>query len=365
MSNVQETLGAKTPIGSALDRGVDTLSYQQKIVFRLYIRLVLPLDGSAFWVRAGALSESALLNAGTYNSVALGGSAGKFAPRPEFIAQGSLHYATEQRQSEDANYAHNTVIFTARQPVQDLNAAGPDMMYIATFDGPVGAGVDNDGPTGTTAIRFSFSRRGSYYQQANLWHYVGDAVYSTMDTQVVDDPATFNARELIVSNSLPAWLAFNTYDPPWPVPIPRPAVRMYPSMLVPDNMPPPFVAVHILPESTGANQTAPYFDATTSSWQLCTDRVRLTTYGCGNRVVMDIRDSLLQYSYDTGRFGICNMPAPRDAKEGQNELSTIAQKKIIDFEVSYNQGAMRDIARQLILECTPKVVLGDERFTFN
>lgn len=357
MSLLEESLGAKTPIGSALEEGEVTLSYDQKITFELYHRLVLPVDGYVFWVRDG------LVNGGL-NGAALNTAQFNTGPAPglpkTLVAQGSLHYSTTANQEEGATYSINRVIFSSSVPVQDLNDVGGNSIYIATFDGP---GTDEQpAPASTTAIRFAFSGRGSYYQQAGLWHYVGNAIYSFMGSQIIDDVSQFSNQQ-IVSNSLPFWLAFNNYNPPYPVPIPRPKVPFYPSFLVPDNLAGPYVAVHINPEETEGWEMAPLMAFDTSTSELSRDRVILTLYGCNNLVASSIRDALLQYSLDTELFGILNSPVPRDDKQTQSELSIIAQKKRIVFDISYNQVAVRSAARKFIKTCIPTVTVGDETVT--
>ena len=60
-----------------------------------------------------------------------------------------------------------------------------------------------------------------------------------------------------------------------------------------------------------------------------------------------------------GPAGILNTPTVRDEKQIQNELSTLAMKKRIIFDVSYYQQMMRDTARQMILSCIPEFIIGD------
>lgn len=341
-------------MGSALKAGLDQLSIQQEVTFDLYARVVLPLDGFVFWVKASLLGPSALYNAQVFNASQFNEPQEVITPAPQVTVKGSLHYSTDTRQTEEANYAVNRVVFSAENPVADLNSIGSELIYIAELDGPP-AFQGAQEPRGTTAIRFAFSSRSPYYRQANLWHYIGMAVYPTMASQVIDDPRTLSTRQLIVSNSLPIWLRFNSYDPPWPVPVPRPRVVMYPSMLVPDNLEPPYVSVHIDEGDTSSDQVMPFMDRRTNTYSLARDRARLTLYGFNNLMASDFRDSLMQFTLDDQSFGITSMPVLQDVKEGQSELSTLAQKKRFSVEVSYNQAAVRDIARQLILTCIPTV----------
>ena len=360
MATGLEAAVAPTLLGGPNAAGLTLLSESQEVRFDLYIRVVLPIDGYVFWIKADGVSDaaiaSALLNSGQLNSWELNqsGSDNTALPKRYFNAKGSLHYSTDTRQEEVATYTVNRVEFTALEPVEDLNDVGSELIYIATFDLPQPG--DSSAPASTSPIRFAFSTRGSYYKQSNLWHYRGNAIYSFMDTQVVDEPSLLPNLQ-IVSNSLPVWLAFNNYDPAWPVPVPRPPVVFYPSYLVPSNLVPPYGVVHIQPGGTLSEQTQPYLAPRTSQYQLADDQVTLTLYGCNNNVSQSILYALMQYSYDTELFGLMNMPVVRDEKQGQSELNAIAERKTIDFQVSYNQGAMRDVARQLILSCVPTIYI--------
>lgn len=337
MTTAEQASAGPTTLESALKVGLDTLSYNQVIKFEKYRQVVLPLDGYVFWIKAGANSPSALLNVSPLNTFGpnyTGASGSNLLNAP-----GSLHYATEQRQEEDATYAINNVIFTSQVPVTDFNALAPDELYIATSNG----------------IRFAFSSRGRYYQQANLHHYVGDAIYAPMDSQVVDDPRLLDARNLIVSNSLPGWLALNTYTRPYPIPLPRPRFLLYPSFLSPSNMAPPYGIVHISPDMTEAVAAGPLYNQRSSQYSASRDHVTVTLYGVDNDTALSFLLNVLQYSMEPGPFSITNMPAVRDDKRTQSELTVIAMKKRIEFDVFYYQSAVRDTARQLITEAATVV----------
>jgi hypothetical protein len=357
MPSVSEAAsGANTPLAADLRQGVDTISYDQVVNFELYVRLVLPLDGYVFWVKKTALGSSSMFNMAGFNSMAFNESDVSAEPG-SFQAKGSLHYTTDAQQLEDSSSSRNRVVFTSEQPIENLNAVDPQVMYIGRFDGPQPGDVS---PTDSTEIQFAFSSRSSYYQQSGLWHYNGSALLQSMSTQIIDDPNDLLGYPLIVSNSLPSWLALSYYNPPWPVPVPMPTLQFYPSFLLPDNLSPPYAAVHIDPGGTEGWQTMPTLGPMTDQYQLARDRVSLTLYGCSNDVAQSVLYAILQYSMDTEVFGILNIPVVRDEKEGQVELHAISQKKRISFEVSYNQSAIRDIARQLITSCIPTVQVGDE-----
>jgi hypothetical protein len=322
----------RTPMGADLAEGVDTLSLDQAIVFTRYVRLILPLDGYLFWVKTALFTPSALYNQARFNRVLF-----NQAPKPPvtttpptFVVKGSLHYATETRQEETETYGANRVVFTSEYEVQDLNAIEPGTLWIGEWEGQ----------------RFAFSSRGSFYRQADLWHYVGYAIYPDMETQIIDDPGDFDAKNVIVSNSLPAWLALNGYVPPYG--FGNPTMPLFPSFLVPANERPPYAAVHVIPESTTAWAAAPTIARNSTHTQLCSDRVKITLWGTRNFNALDFVDCVYQYSNDAGVIGIMNMPVVRDEKRTQAELTTIAMKKSVEFEVSYLQHRINNVARQII-----------------
>jgi|SRR5579862_4627447 len=330
MATAEEALGAKTPLASDLAAGVDALSLVQEITFTRYIRLVLPLDGYVFWVKSDLVAQSAIYNKGTIGQIAYNQSPRVKVAASTLIAKGSLHYATDVRQEEAETYAANRVVFTSEQEVQDLNNVAPGTLWIGEFDG----------------VRFAFSSRSSFYRQADLFHYVGFAVYADMATQIVDSMVGFNPG-LVVSNSLPAWLALNGYNPPYG--FGNPSLVLYPSFLAPDNIEPPFAAVHVYPESTKGMAMAPRIDPGSSTHsQLCSERVRVTLWGTRNDQALDFMDCVNQYSLTTSAFGLMGIPVVRDEKRTQSELLTIAMKKTIDFDISYLQTRMNDIAQQII-----------------
>lgn len=341
MPSAAEAVGAKSPLASDLAAGVEAISSNQKITFRRYVKLVLPADGYVFWVRADLLSESAIFNAARLNGTPFNSPADVARVTKTKTVNGSFHYATDTRQEEGENYALNRVIFTAESEVEDLNAISPNELWLGTFQG----------------VRFAFSSRKSFYKQADLYHYVGDAVYSDMETQIVDDASTFNATSVVVSNSLPIWLSMNGYDRPFWLPFAPPPATFYPSFLADENVRPPFVAVHVVPDSTRAIGGAPVLGRTLSHSQLATERVRLTLWGLRNDEAQTLVDFVNQFSLETDLIGIMNQPILRDEKRTQSELSTLAIKKTIDFDVSYYQTAARDVARKTILSALPTVTI--------
>ena len=317
MSTATEAATARTPLGADLKAGVDAISYNQSITFTKFVRMVLPLDGFVFWVRGDLVSPP--------------------SPGTQTV-MGSFHYATDQHQEEAETYSVNRVVFTAESEVDFFNEVSPTVIYIATYDG----------------IQFAFSSRGSFYNQAQLWHYVGSAVYADIQSQLITSSGQLSSLGLIVSNSLPVWLSLNTFAPNWPfypaLPLPFP---LYPSFLAAQNIVPPWGTVHIGEDDTDAIVSAPGFSSDLSQTQLSVDKVRITLWGANNDVAQNFLAAINQFSYDTGLIGIMNKPIISDAKREQRELGVIAQKKVIDYEVSYLQSNIVDFTRQLLASAVP------------
>jgi hypothetical protein len=305
MPSIAESVGTQSQLANGLAAGVNTLSLNQSVQFTQYSKSTLPTDGYVFYVSTGTTAT----------------------------VQGSLHYATDQQQNEDETIDVNRVIFTALSQIDAFNQAAPEDLFIGTFNG----------------IQFSFSARGSFYEQANLYHYLGNAVYPALASQLIDSAADLPSSP-IVSNSLPIWLSQNNFAP------------VYPSYLVPANVVPPYITAHVEPSQTETPSFPIYQWPGTvvpdsgasplyylASSQLALDRVRLTLYGFNNQTAIQYFVSLIEYS-KTDAFGFRNSPAIKDEKRTQVEMAVIAMKKTIDIEAWYYQGTADAIARRLILQ---------------
>jgi hypothetical protein len=319
----------ETAVASANLAGLRTLSEDQVIVFTLYVRWVLPLDGYVFWL-------------GTANSIPV---------------SGSLHVTADKRQLEDETIAVNRVVFTTGAPIQEFNRISPDHMW-------VGECAD---------VRFAFSRAGPRYRAAGLYHYNGEAVYPALANMLVPVGNEFPKTTLIVSNSLPIWLTLKTYNPLWLVPA-NPMITLYPSFAVPDNLTPPYGVIHIA--ETDQLQATPNFGPTTpvgeaalgtvfgtvpdsTHWQLASDRVNVTLYGLTNQQALDWLDLVNRYSYDQDTMGIMRSTPMRDSKRTQQELGILAMKKTVEYRVSYYQARADAVARQLVNYVTTEFAYND------
>ena len=343
MTTAAEAAAAKSELAADLAAGVDFIGRSQVVCFKLYVRVVLPIDGFVFWVRSDLLSRQAMIQAMTVSGITLLDVSQMPA---QITVKGSLHYSSVRQQAEDATIDVNTIIFTSIQEVLDFQRIGPNTVYIA------------DGPK---KMRFSFSQTRPFYQQADLYHYIGNAVYSTFGTQVIDSIDQFSALQ-VISNSLPFWLSFNGSQVGYPQAMAGPNFTLYPSFVVPDNIKPPFGTVHIEPRQTLPLQAVPYLDRSSTHWQLTKDLVKLTFYGVRNADALSFMDFFNQYSLDTDNLGLMNMPIVQDEKQEQTELNIIAMKKVISYEVSYYQTTARTVGRQLIESAIPTIKVASAVF---
>lgn len=331
MASIDELLGSPaTGIADALAAGIIDLSKARDIPLNLYSRQVLPLDGFVFWLLSGSTT-----------------------------VKGVLHYTSDRPQEEAGTLTESTVVLTTTTEIVQLNASNTQTLVVGAVEGQ----------------KFAFHRHGFFFAETNVWHYEGTTINASKSTQIIDDPGLLDPTQVIVSDSLPIWLQIASYSPIWLNP-PNPLVPLYPSYLVPDNLPPIYGAVHHEPEQIRALQDAPLLrpqqgvspnptpggppiNVGLLHNQLVSEHVRVTLYGCNNATAADFLDTVLRYSLDTDNIGIMNMPAIRDGKEGWAPGMLIAQQKIIDFEVSYVQNRAYSVATQLIASAQTSVIVRD------
>ncbi len=313
--------------GNSDNAALRTISLDQAIQFTQYVRYVLPLDGYVFWLKTETTSIF-----------------------------GSLHVTINKRQNEDETIAVNRVMFSTAEKVQQFNDIASNKIWVGQY----------------AQQRFAFTSSDNFFKAAGIFHYLGEAVYPALASQLVDNGSQLPTSALIVSNSLPLWLSLSTYTPVWLQP-PNPGVTLFPSFAVPDNLQPPYGVVHIDPGATRALQATPRLgptrtvgnpglgtvDGTTpdsSHWQLTSDHVRVTLYGTTNQVALDFLDLVNQYSIDQDAMGIMSATPMRDEKRTQAELGILAMKKTAEFDVSYYQSRVNTAARQLLEKAAVTVI---------
>lgn len=261
-------------------------------------------------------------------------------------AIGSLHYATDREQSETSTLGLSDVIFSSESEITQFSAIAPDFMWIGRWD------IPNAPP-----LRVAFSHLGNLFREAEIFHYTGTAITALMLPNIIDNPADIPAGP-IVSNSLPIWLSMGQ--------ITGQTVPCFASFLVPENLPPPYISVHIEPTMTEALAAAPLIGPwpgtivpnsgasplhDLAGGQLCRDEVTLTFYGFSNDAAWQYLVAIYEASYNgTMGFGFANSPAIQDEKHLSRELAAIAQKKTLHISANYLQGTADAIARRLILE---------------
>ena len=291
MSVAVAAAGLNSPLNATLLAGLESLDRNDVVVFTQYMQFVLPADGYIFWLK-------------TSNT---------------FTAKGSLHYSTDRLQNYDEVFDKNQVIFTCESDIDTFNQITPNTLWIGSYDG----------------IRFAFSHRAPLYKVAEIYHYVGDAIYPAMESQIIDNPSGFDESSVIVSDSLPIWLSLNAIMP------------IYPSFLSQENLSPVYATVDIDENSQIALQSAPWQDPLSNHWQLIQETVKFTIYGLRNNLAIDFQDYIINASMGE-IFGIVDMPVIKDVKRTQKELSVIAMKKTFEMTITYYQQRARNIAQKLI-----------------
>ncbi|MFM0010968.1 hypothetical protein [Paraburkholderia sediminicola] len=326
MPGILDTPG-NTNLHDALAIGVKQLSGNQQVTFKQYQKYVLPVDGYVYWVPSGA---------------------------PDITVQGSLHYIVQQSQEVDQTRGINNVIFTSLESVSALNSVQKDTLYIGTLP----PGMDNQG----NDFKFAFNQRGSYYQQSDLHHYTGTAVWPTMQTQILESAADL-PTDKILSNSIPLFMsltgtASSPIKPSW---LPSTAYTVYPEYLSAENAAPPYISVEI--KTTESLQIQAYRynlpDGTAARDQLVKDTVTIHMWGMNHIKATEYLDYLMWYFETYGAspavtsMGLMSDPVIKDVAVLQSELGTRSQKKVIELTVSYYQSAALAAAMTLILSTIP------------
>jgi hypothetical protein len=312
----------------ALVGGTKTLSANQVVTFTQYTKYVLPVDGYVFWYPTEGV--------------------------PPLKVPGSLHYIVQQSQEVDQVRGINNVVFTAEKSVTEFNLLSDRVLWIGTPP----AGMDNQG----APFLFAFNQRGSYYQQSDLHHYTGTAVWPTMQTQILESAADL-PTDKILSNSIPLFMsltgtASSTIKPSW---LPPTVYTVYPEYLSAENAAPPYISVEV--KTTESLQIQAYRynlpDGTAARDQLVKDTVTIHLWGMNHIQATEYLDYLMWYFETYGAspavtsMGLMSDPVIKDVAVLQSELATRSQKKVIELTVSYYQSAALTAAMTLILSTIP------------
>ncbi|UMM63162.1 hypothetical protein [Aristophania vespae] len=304
MSSIHEKPAAS--LAASLVAAVNDVSYGQHVQLKEYKRLILPLDGYVFWVATGK----------------------------EILVTGALYFLTENIQKEAKSLEQRNVIFSSKEEVKPFNQLSSDQIWVGNLD----------------ETRFVFGSRSSQITQDGLFHYIGESISPIFSTQFIDDLNIINDDEVIVSNSLPIFMALPTQSNPyldwcrWPENVP-----IFPSYIVPDSQAPPYITVDIDPSFQQSLTPGLISTSDKSSFQFVTETVCLTLYGLTNNQAVNVRDYIVRWAAtNPDRLGITNCPIIRDIRKYQPEINTLAMIKTISFEVMYCQHAARECGAQLI-----------------
>lgn len=316
-------------IDGILTGSVQRLSGGATIRFTPYLRIVMPVDAFPFWVKGSLVSAHADLRKVWHGT--------GHPPRNSVDVAGSLHIRTAAEQDEVSSLDRSTIVFTTETEVRQFHNANFDTMWVGDFEG----------------VKFALTERSSFYKQSGQLHYIGENIFPTMQTQLVDDLSGFDLSGRVISNSLPFWLEACRTDLPW-LPGLRPTCPVFPSMIVPDNHPPPYVVIHVDDGAAESWQGARLYDSTMSSSNYVRETVRMTTIGLSNRQAEDLVTHIMSWSLiSPDGMGVCRNPVIQDAKEVQPALNALSMRKTIEWDVNYCQTAARDIAQKYILSVIP------------
>ena len=285
-----------------LRQGIAQLSSNLHVTFTRYVASILPSDGFKFWVKASLIE-------------------GETEPFTLSVA-GSFHNSINQEQNEEDTPAVTAILFTTQYEIAEMQSVNSSTIWIGEYLGS----------------RFSFTKRGRYYPEANVYHYYGDAILPRMESQIIDDLADLDINDTIVSNSLPVWLDIDA------------TIDIYPSYLIPTNLPPPYIAVDI--DNTESITAGFTIDNYVNFDRPQKEKVSLTFFGFNRRKAAEFLNTVNQYCMSTDEIGIINTPVVNDEKAPQSDFNVIAQKKKAVFWVNYRLSVMDLVVRRMLAKAT-------------
>lgn len=311
-------LDVETLLGSSLRAGLETLDQRSTFEFKKYVRTVIPVDGFVFWKPTGMKAT----------------------------VNGSLHFTQEWLQEEDQAIGYTRVIFTSEKQIQEFSQPGKNEIWVCTYK--------VQGKNAQDTFRFAFAAQTGFYTQASLWHYVGYQIPPALLPQLLDPPVSVDLTRAVVNNSIPLWLALNSYTPPYPGY--ANAIPIFPSFQAAENQAPPYIVVDVL--DSDPLQAVPAIGVYGEHTQWVKDTCRLTAYGLQNNEALTFQDVINQYSLDTDNFGLMNAPVWKDVHRVQAEIHGIAMKKEMLIEISYDQQKTISTGHQLIKEALYDLFIG-------
>lgn len=268
-----------------LFEGYQKVSGQQQITFTRYVEKILPIDGWRFWVKAELLQNEP-------------------APFSQVIPC-SVHQSVNQTQEATKTNAITSIILTTNQEIENLKEIGQTALLIGEYKGS----------------KFSFNVQSAFYDNANLKHYSGDAVYTENLDNFIDDIDNLDLENGIVTNSIPLFLTLNDI------------VQIYPAFLVPTNLKPPYATIEVK-ESKGIAAGATYNefeDSRLAQW----DRIELNIYGLRKKQLSDFLKYLETKQLETHAFGLYWLPSIQNQNIPQSEVNVLTNKKVLTFDVNY------------------------------
>jgi len=285
-------------LDNTLFEGYQQLSGNQKITFTRYVSKILPIDGWHFWVKAELLD-------------------GETEPFNKVVS-GTLHQSVNQTQEATKSNAITSIILTVNQPIDLLKEVNQESMWLGEYDGS----------------KFSFNIQNAFYDNANQFHYAGDAVYIENSDAFIDDINDLNLDDTVITNCIPLFIALNDQ------------VQIYPAFLNPTNLKPPYATIEVK-QTTGvaAGITFNEFD---DSKLMQWDKVELSIFGLRKKQLSDFLKYLTTKQLETEAFGIYWLPSIQNENIPQSEVNILTNKKVLSFDVNYVIEDIRNAATAFI-----------------
>lgn len=280
----------------ALQDGLDTVRQGQTISFITYERVILPYDGFVYWVKTG--NEQTLVASMVHD-------------------ENELHH-------EDQNFRNDSgLIITTTEPLLDFSQDGLDTMSVFEYNNNL----------------YVLRKTGYNSEQSGLFHNIARVIEPALRSILLDSKDDFLKKKAQFTNSIGlfvllscGYFEFVSIDYP-----------IYPEWLVPLNKKPPYITVGVT-ETEALNNGFNTVNVDNSLFLVkpAKDYVDINLYGLDNNEALNFLVKLERWSLFYKKIGFLNMPRIKDEQLAQNEIGSLAQKKIIELEIFYYQGGDMD-----------------------
>ncbi len=278
------------PYSNVIRGGYNFIKDNQKITFKTYRRVVLPLDKFIYWVK---LSDEVLMNC--------------------------MVHKTEEFNHEVDNFRNEaTIILITEDAIFDYSNDGIDEIKVFKYNNSL----------------YLLRKTGENAEQSGVYHHIAHIIEPQMQYIFLDSEDDIKKEKFQLTSSIPLFISFSSglFDlTPF-------EYEIYPAWLTPYNKKPPYIAIEV-EETTGLDSGFQNIKINNKDYlcRLVQEKVKLVLYGFNHDEALIFLKRLEKWSQLYNYIGFMSSPCVTDEIYSKTELGSVASKKTIDLEISYVQ----------------------------